>query len=214
MPKKPSAALIVCGLCAFLASCSLADLFGGGDLLPDTAPKATQLPFSADEMYRYGKFGFFPNPATGPNFHGGIDCFPYKGKTATFYAIADGTVSTINTDTKQGYDGDKGARNYLIEISISKTVKAHYHFEAAFDETTGLPLTEAQVDANILVRKGDSVRAGDAIGILPYRCSSTHVHFSIHEEAYHGEGPDMPSPLTYFDTAGAARLNELDLIYK
>ena len=109
--------------------------------LPDSPPLATELPCDPEEIARIGnRFGW-----TGYSgeqwFHGGIDFCPYKGKTATFYAIADGTVATVNTDTHLGLDSDNGARNYRIEIAISKDVKVDYHFEVGVDEITGNPIT-------------------------------------------------------------------------
>ncbi len=190
-----------------MMACTLSDL-------PDEPPKATELPCDPEEIARIGnRFGW-----TGYSgeqwFHGGIDFCPYKGKTATFYAIADGTVATVNTDTHLGLDSDNGARNYRIEIAISKDVKVDYHFEVGVDEITGNPITPEEVKANILVKKGQAVRAGDRIGIIPYYEDGSHVHFSIHDEQYDGETPDMPSPLSYFEPSVAKELEAMDVLWE
>jgi len=203
----------VIGFCVLEAACSIGSILSG-DSLPETPPKATFLPFDPEEITRFGKFGHFPDRVIGPNFHGGIDMFPFPGKTATFYAIAPGRVDDIDPDTHQGYDGDKGARNWRITIAISKTVIVGYHFEAALDESTKSPLSVAEVKALIHVKEGQSVTAGQPISDLPYRCSSSHVHFSIIDSSIPGgEHPGMPSPLTYFDSATKAELEKLDLEY-
>ena len=110
-----------------MMACTLSDL-------PDEPPKATELPCDPEEIARISnRFGSWTDDSGKQQFHGGIDFCPYEGKTATFYAIADGTVATVNTDTQLGLDGDKGARNYRIEIAISKHVKVDYHFEVGIN---------------------------------------------------------------------------------
>lgn len=190
----------------FLAMLAICGMFFACDLLPDVPPLATELPVKPEDVSRIGsKFGI-NNYGDESRFHGGIDFNPYEGKTAVFYAVADGIVSMIDRDTGQGYDGDKGARNYRIEISISKRIKVAYHFEAALD-SNGVSLTPAEVDANIYVRKGQKVSAGDPIGLLPYRCGSTHVDFSIFDDYGIREG--MTSIYDYFDDQTEIELREL-----
>lgn len=142
----------------------------------------------------------------GDRFDGGIDFNPKVGEEATFYAVAEGLVSSINRNTGQGYDGDKGARNYSIELALSKTIKVMYHFEAALNES-GEPLSVAEVNTNIYVTKGKKVLAGDPIGLLPYRCGGSHVHFSIMDET--GEIEGMPEIYGYFDEATAQALKDI-----
>ena len=197
--KKSSIIVYLC--CSFMVACTLSDL-------PDIPPVATELPCDPEEIERIGnRFGSWTDVNGKQQFHGGIDFCPYEGKTATFYAIADGTVATVNTDTKLGLDGDKGAINYRIEIAISKHVKVDYHFEVGINEITG-PISQKEVEANILVKKGQTVKAGDRIGIIPYYNDGSHVHFSIHDEQY-GESPEMPSPLTYFEPSVAVELEAM-----
>jgi len=181
--------------------------------LPDEPPLATELPCDPEEIERIGNRFGWPPDYSGGKFHGGIDFCPYKGKTATFYAIADGTVATVNTDTQLGLDSDKGARNYRIEIAISKHVKVDYHFEVGFNEITGYPITSKEVKDNILVKERQAVKAGDPIGIIPYYEDGSHVHFSIHDEKYGGETPDMPSPLTYFESSVAEKLEAMNVLW-
>jgi len=191
-----------------MMACTLSDL-------PDEPPKATELPCDPEEIARISnRFGSWTDDSGKQQFHGGIDFCPYEGKTATFYAIADGTVATVNTDTHLGLDSDKGARNYRIEIAISKDVKVDYHFEVGIDEITRNPITPEEVKANILVKKGQAVRAGYPIGIIPYYEGGSHVHFSIHDEKYGGETPDMPSPLTYFEPSVAEELEAMDVLWE
>jgi hypothetical protein len=108
---------------------------------------------------------------------------------------------------------DKGARNYRIEIAISKHVKVDYHFEVGFNEITGYPITSKEVKDNILVKERQAVKAGDPIGIIPYYEDGSHVHFSIHDEKYGGETPDMPSPLTYFESSVAEKLEAMNVLW-
>jgi len=65
-----------------------------------------------------------------------------------------------------------------------------------------------------LVKKGQAVRAGYPIGIIPYYEGGSHVHFSIHDEKYGGETPDMPSPLTYFEPSVAEELEAMDVLWE
>ena len=188
-----------------MAACTLSGL-------PDSPPLATELPCNPEEIDRIGnRFGYWVNDSGMQQFHGGIDFCPDKDKTATFYAIADGIVATVDTDTHLGLDGDEGARNYRIEIAISKHVKVDYHFEVGINEITG-PISQEEVEANILVKKGQSVKAGERIGIIPYYKGGSHVHFSIHDEQY-GESPEMPSPLTYFEPSVAEELEAMNVLW-
>ena len=188
-----------------MAACTLSSL-------PDSPPLATELPCNPEEIGRIGnRFGYWVNDSGMQQFHGGIDFCPDKDKTATFYAIADGIVATVDTDTHLGLDGDEGARNYRIEIAISKHVKVDYHFEVGINEITG-PISQEEVEANILVKKGQTVKAGDRIGIIPYYNDGSHVHFSIHDEQY-GESPEMPSPLTYFEPSVAEELEAMIVLW-
>ena len=202
--KKSSIIVYLC--CSFMMACTLSSL-------PDSPPLATELPCDPEEIARIGnRFGW-----TGYSgeqwFHGGIDFCPFKGKTATFYAIADGTVATVDTDTKQGLDGDKGARNYRINIAISKHVEVHYHFEVGLNEITGKPISPEGVKANIFVKKGQTVKAGDPIGIIPYYEDGSHVDFTIPDEQYGGVTPSMPSPLTYFEPSVAEKLEAMNVLW-
>ena len=200
--KVKNSSIIVYLCCSFMAACTLSSL-------PDSPPLATELPCNPEEIGRIGNgFGYWVDDSGKEQFHGGIDFCPDKDETATFYAIADGTVATVNTDTQLGLDGDKGARNYRIEIAISKHVKVDYHFEVGINEITGEPISQEEVEANILVKKGQTVKAGDRIGIIPYYNDGSHVHFSIHDEQY-GESPEMPSPLTYFEPSVAEELEAM-----
>ena len=204
--KKSSIIVYLC--CSFMVACTLSDL-------PDIPPVATELPCDPEEIERIGnRFGSWTDVNGKQQFHGGIDFCPYEGKTATFYAIADGTVATVNTDTKLGLDGDKGAINYRIEIAISKHVKVDYHFEVGVDEITRKPITLEEVKANILVKKGQTVKAGDQIGIIPYYEGGSHVHFSVHDEKYGGETPEMPSPLSDFEPSVAEKLKAMDVLWE
>jgi murein DD-endopeptidase MepM/ murein hydrolase activator NlpD len=190
-----------------MMACTLSDL-------PDEPPKATELPCDPEEIARISnRFGSWTDDSGKQQFHGGIDFCPYQGKTATFYAIADGTVATVNTDTKLGLDGDKGAINYRIEIAISKHVNVGYHFEVGVNKITGQPITPEEVNANIRVKEGQAVKAGDPIGIIPYYEDGSHVHFSIQDEKYGGETPGMPSPLTYFEPSVAEKLEAMNVLW-
>ena len=203
--KVKNSSIIVYLCCSFMAACTLSGL-------PDSPPLATELPCNPEEIDRIGnRFGYWVNDSGMQQFHGGIDFCPDKDKTATFYAIADGIVATVDTDTHLGLDGDEGARNYRIEIAISKHVKVDYHFEVGINEITG-PISQKEVEANILVKKGQTVKAGDRIGIIPYYNDGSHVHFSIHDEQY-GESPEMPSPLTYFEPSVAEKLEAMNVLW-
>jgi len=175
-------------------------------LLADTPPEATVLPVRIDEIGRIGSVFGINNYGGEERFHGGIDFNPKPGGSATFYVVADGVVTKIDRDTGQGYDGDKGARNYRIELGLSTSVTASYHFEAALNEA-GEPLSEEEVESNIYVAKGQKLVAGEPIGLLPYRCEGTHVHFSIMDET--GEHEGMPSIYDYFDESTAQALKDL-----
>lgn len=183
------------------ASCSLP---------PDEPPKATALPVAEEDVGRIGSVFGINTYDSGPRFHGGIDFNPKVNDTATFFAVADGVITTINRNTGQGYDGDKGARNYRIEIALSSSVKAAYHFEAALNGE-GVSLTAAEVDDNIFVQIGERVSAGQAIGTLPYRCESTHVDFGIVDKMGIYEG--MPSIYEYFDEPTATELRALVALF-
>jgi len=175
-------------------------------LLDDIPPEATALPVQAKEIGRIGSIFGINNYGGEERFHGGIDFNPKPGGSATFYAVADGVVTKIDRNTGQGYDGDKGARNYRIELGLSTSVTASYHFEAALNEE-GESLSEEEVDGNIYVTKGQKLVAGEAIGILPYRCEGTHVHFCIMDET--GEHEGMPSIYDYFDESTAQALKDI-----
>ena len=193
--------------CFLLVACNLSNL-------PESPPLATRLPCNKAEIARIGnRFGTYTSGNGQQQFHGGIDFCPFPGKTATFYAIADGKIVTVNTDTKLGLDAGNGARNYRIEIAISKHVTVDYHFEVGIDETTKQPISLSDAKNNILVKKGQTVKAGDRIGIVPYFEGGSHVHFSIHEEQYGGETPQMPSPLTYFEPSVADELSSMNVLW-
>lgn len=206
--KVKNSSIIVYLCCSFMAACTLSGL-------PDSPPLATELPCNPEEIDRIGnRFGYWVNDSGMQQFHGGIDFCPDKDKTATFYAIADGIVATVDTDTHLGLDGDEGARNYRIEIAISKHVNVGYHFEVGVNKITGQPITPEEVNANIRVKEGQAVKAGDPIGIIPYYEDGSHVHFSIHDEQYGGgESPAMPSPLTYFEPSVAEELEAMIVLW-
>lgn len=147
-----------------LASCGLLqDLFDPSGALPAEAPMATVTPMDTAGVRAMGGFGM---TAYSGQFHYGWDFFPKSGETLEFRAVAPGVVTLIEEDTRQGYQGTQGARNYRVVIGISKAVTVAYHFEAGLD-ASGSPLSVQQVRDNILVALNDRVDAGTAIGRLP-----------------------------------------------
>jgi hypothetical protein len=148
-----------------------------GHYIEGELKKFTSLPFVSPEVRTMTPFGKVP----WSNHHNGID-IGTKG-TGKFFSCTNGTVREVDLNTRKGYAGT----NYRINIRVTATVNIDYHFEIGGSAS----LTKRK--ANIFVKVGDTVKAGQHIANLLKLSDASHVHFLISEN-----NEAKKCPLDYF----------------
>ncbi|MEM2637494.1 MAG: M23 family metallopeptidase [Candidatus Korarchaeota archaeon] len=133
--------------------------------LPDNPPEFSPI---WDELNFCGLWGYGFQTHQG-KLHPGIDFAP--SRNYTFYACADGIVVLA-------YARVEDPHGYSVVLRVSKNIEVQYGFEPVI-QNEPLPFTEEQMMEFIYVRKGDSVKAGQPIGMLVNINNSSHLHFGV-----------------------------------
>jgi murein DD-endopeptidase MepM/ murein hydrolase activator NlpD len=127
-------------------------------LNPDQNTKIIEFSEPIKEGWIISTFGWRTNPLTGnKEFNKGLDIAAPKGTEV--YAVADGTIVSAVSD----YEPESYYGKYIL-IMHSNKIKTHY----------------AKLDS-VLVKKGQTVKAGELIGKVGRtgRSRGPHLHFEI-----------------------------------
>lgn len=120
------------------------------------------------------------------SFHPGIDVANAVG--TPIYAVAEGTIKTASGGCAPtgGYYGNQCGGEWGNYIKISHKAGGQ-PFEAVYAHL-----------ATIVVQQGQTVKAGDLIGMMGHSGSSTgsHVHFELHK-GYRNKYANAVNPLLY-----------------
>ena len=159
--------------------------FIGKYRLHRTQALLTHLPCGPEMLNWIQPFGEVDHGGGNAFFHNGID---FGNPGGSYFSAADGIVTSVETDTGQGWPGT----NYRIKIQINQNMDLDYHFEIGGVAA----LTERE--ANILVNVGDQVSAGQHIANLITgndlnADDVAHVHWGVYEN-----GSADKCPLDYF----------------
>ena len=128
--------------------------FPNKDTLPNQLPLLQPIR-QADFKYISSKYGWRIDPITKDStFHEGID-IATTGTNAAVYATADGIVETLDYDKKRGL--------FIILNHSFGFQTQYYHL------------------GNFFIRKGQSVKAGEKIGLVGNTGKSTaeHLHYEV-----------------------------------
>lgn len=123
--------------------------------------------------------------------HNGVDFFSIGGQ-ATFQAVCPGEIDWINLFLNPG----NGRWQVNVAISYNSRFSVEYAFEPTPADQAG---GQAQLAA-ISVIEGQTVAAGDTLGVLIAGDSMSHVHFGLRDN----NNDVCPSP--YFTEAAAVEI--------
>ena len=127
------------------------------DTLPNQLPLLHPIR-QADFKYISSEYGWRVDPITqDSNFHSGIDIATIK-KGAAVYATADGIVQSLDYDKKRGL--------FIIINHAFGFQTQYFHLD------------------NFFIREGQSIKAGEKIGLVGNTGKSTaaHLHYEVHFE--------------------------------